>query len=97
LEKASREIPQYIGGSARLSKLAITCQSPHFGKIAEIKSISKPLMMGRNLHSLTEYVNRRVQEVFLGRTPSWSNRNPNRGPFVMGIDSGKPWKGRSKS
>jgi len=32
-------------------------------KGCDIKSISKPLMiMGRNLHPLTEYVNRRVQE-----------------------------------
>jgi len=44
--------------------------SPHFVKSSEIKSISKPLMiMGRNLHPLTEYVNRRVQEEVIKKTP----------------------------
>jgi hypothetical protein len=58
-----RKEPQHLGDGISLPKLLIACQSPHFVKISEIKSISKPLMiMGRNLQPLTEYVNRRVQE-----------------------------------
>jgi hypothetical protein len=34
--------PQYLGGGPDLSKLAIACQYPQFGKISEMKSISKP-------------------------------------------------------
>ena len=33
--------PQYIGGGTDLTKVVISCPSPHFGEISAMKSISK--------------------------------------------------------
>jgi hypothetical protein len=48
----------YLGGPMGQLKVKEACQSLHFGRISEIKIISKPLLIiGRNIHTLTEYVN----------------------------------------
>ena len=63
------------------------CQSPHFVKILEIKSISKPLMiMGRNLHPLTEYINRRESFCFRDlNMPSQVDIGPDGGVIRRGL------------
>jgi hypothetical protein len=62
-ETQDRKKPQYPGDGFGGLKARISCQSTHFAKISRRKSISEPsLLLGRNLHPLTESVNRRVQE-----------------------------------
>jgi len=41
LEVAGKQTPQHLVGAFGFLKVRLTCQSLHFGKISEMKSISK--------------------------------------------------------